>query len=119
MAGLINPRRPVCPEVTTLISHLSSLRSCIADRQNRSKALADIGARATDNAERLLASLTNLSPPPTGRLRQLVRNSQALLRALAEDIAPITEHAPDNPSRDTQGSSGWLYCACAFSPSTY
>lgn len=89
-------------EVTTLISHLSSLRSCIADRQNRSKALADIGARATDNAERLLASLTHLSPPPTGRLRQLIRNSQALLRALAEDIAPITEHTPDNPSRDTQ-----------------
>lgn len=88
-------------EVAALTSHLSHLRSCNTDRQNRSIALARIGTRTIDGAENLIASLTNLSPPPTGRLRLLVRNSQDLLRALAEDTASITEHNPD-PSLERQ-----------------
>lgn len=88
-------------EVGALTSYLSRLQSCHADRQNRSIVLARIGTRATESAENLLTSLSSLSPPPTGRLRQLVRNSQTLLRGLADSIASITEHTPA-PSRETQ-----------------
>ena len=91
---LDQPDRPgLLEEVPALVSLLSRLRSCHADRQSRNIALSRMGGRIIENSEKLLAALASLSPPPTGRLRQLVRGMQNLLAALAEDLESMHEYA--------------------------
>lgn len=88
-------------ELAAITLHLSHLRTCKCSHQDRSVSLERICERAFNNVDKLIPTLANLAPPPTGKLRQIIRSTQSVLRALAEDIASLSAAAHETAEAES------------------
>ena len=97
-------------ELAPLLTNLKSLRASGGTPEQRTSALERLFTRSVSVTKTLLPSLSNVSLPIPRKTRQLIRNLQDLLQALANNLLlPQQNNAEHfiNDSHQIQGTGLW------------